>query len=238
MLFDLRGRGRRRTVQVIYGTLAILMGGGLVFFGIGGEVQGGLFDAFSDSSGNTSGNQIVEDKAKKAEERVKANPKDAAALAELARLRFQLAGTGDNFNQEQGSYTEDGLASLRQSARAWERYLALKPAKVDSNVAILMVNVYAGLGQAEKAVGAQEIVVEAQATPNVGQYLQLARLAYAAGQTRKGDLARTKVLELAPADQREILKEQLDEAKKPPTSAGAGGATDVPSGGTQTVPAP
>ena len=34
MLFDLRGRGRRRTVQVIYLSLAILMGGGLVLFGI------------------------------------------------------------------------------------------------------------------------------------------------------------------------------------------------------------
>ena len=40
MLFDLRGRGRRRTVQVIYLTLALLLGGGLVLFGIGGDVQG------------------------------------------------------------------------------------------------------------------------------------------------------------------------------------------------------
>jgi len=35
MLFDLRGRGRRRTVQVIYGGLALLMGSGLVLFGVG-----------------------------------------------------------------------------------------------------------------------------------------------------------------------------------------------------------
>ena len=47
MLFDLRGRGRRRTVQVIYLSLAILMGGGLVLFGIGSSSSGGLFDAFS-----------------------------------------------------------------------------------------------------------------------------------------------------------------------------------------------
>ena len=33
MLFDLRGRGRRRTIQVIYLGLAVLMGGGLVLFG-------------------------------------------------------------------------------------------------------------------------------------------------------------------------------------------------------------
>ena len=35
MLFDLRGRGRRRTVQAIYLGLAILLGGGLIFFGVG-----------------------------------------------------------------------------------------------------------------------------------------------------------------------------------------------------------
>ena len=46
MLFDLRGRGRRRAVKIIYLGLAILLGGGLVFFGVGGNVQGGLFDAF------------------------------------------------------------------------------------------------------------------------------------------------------------------------------------------------
>ena len=41
MLFDLRGR-RRRAVQATYLTLAVLMGGGLVLFGIGGDVSGGL----------------------------------------------------------------------------------------------------------------------------------------------------------------------------------------------------
>ena len=52
MLFDLRGRGRRTTVQVIYLTLALLMGGGLVLFGIGGDVSGGLVDAFREDSGS------------------------------------------------------------------------------------------------------------------------------------------------------------------------------------------
>ena len=48
MLFDLRGRGRRNTIKVIYVSLAILMGGGLVFFGIGGDVSGGLVDAITE----------------------------------------------------------------------------------------------------------------------------------------------------------------------------------------------
>ena len=53
MLFDLRGSGRRRVVKIVYVTLAILMGGGLVLFGIGGSgaLSGGLLDAITESSG-------------------------------------------------------------------------------------------------------------------------------------------------------------------------------------------
>jgi len=53
MLFDLRGRGRRRTVQVVYLGLAVLMFVGLVLFGVGaGNGFGGLLNAFT---GNGSG---------------------------------------------------------------------------------------------------------------------------------------------------------------------------------------
>ena len=41
MLFDLRGRGRRNTVRVIYIGLAVLIGVGLVGFGVGGGFGGG-----------------------------------------------------------------------------------------------------------------------------------------------------------------------------------------------------
>ena len=53
MLFDLRGSGRRRTVKIVYITLAFLMGGGLVLFGIGGGggISGGLVDAITERSG-------------------------------------------------------------------------------------------------------------------------------------------------------------------------------------------
>src|ERR687893_166390 len=79
MLFDLQGK-RRRVVQATYLTLAVLMGGGLVLFGIGGDVQGGLFDAFSDRSDTGNGNPIVEQRLKSAEERLRANPNDQQAL--------------------------------------------------------------------------------------------------------------------------------------------------------------
>ena len=48
MLFDLRSRGRRRTVQAVYLGLAVLMGGGLVLFGVGaGNSFGGILNAFT-----------------------------------------------------------------------------------------------------------------------------------------------------------------------------------------------
>jgi len=88
VLFDLKGR-RRRVVQATYLMLAILMGGGLVFFGIGGDVSGGLFDAFSDRS--SSGNDIVQERIEENEDKVEADPQNAAALKELARDWYQLA---------------------------------------------------------------------------------------------------------------------------------------------------
>ena len=49
MLFDLRGRHRRRAVKVIYVGLALLIGVGLIGFGIGGGLGGGgLLNAASE----------------------------------------------------------------------------------------------------------------------------------------------------------------------------------------------
>jgi len=213
MLFDLRGRGRRRAIQVIYLTLAVLIGGGLVLFGIGGATSGGLVDAISQNGG-----QSVDDTAKEnadsAQQRTTANPRDAKAWADLARARFQQAGAGDNFdrNSAQG-FTPKGLDTLRVSTRAWERHVALNPNKPDDQVASLMVQAYSALKQFDKAVGAQEIVTE-QRTPSTGLYSQLAAYAYQAGQTRKGDLASKRAVELAPKDNRTQVKAALESAKQ------------------------
>jgi len=58
MLFDLKGK-RRRVVQGVYLTLAVLMGGGLVLFGIGGGTNGGLLDAFKGGGGGSSGDKAL-----------------------------------------------------------------------------------------------------------------------------------------------------------------------------------
>src|ERR671917_386520 len=111
MLFDLRGRGRRRTVKIVYVTLAFLMGGGLVFFGIGGDVSGGLVDAITDrgSSGDTGEERFVK-KEQDTLARTRTRPNDPAAWAELVRARVQLAGFGDRYDANTDTYNDEGKA--------------------------------------------------------------------------------------------------------------------------------
>src|SRR5215207_6549537 len=200
MLFDLRGRGRRRTIKAVYITLALLMGVGLVLFGIGGggAMQGGLVDAVTGSSGGDTGAERFEKKEK----------------AELARARVQTAGFGDNFDPNTATYTGSGKAKLSQAADAWNKYLALDPKKPDDSVASLMVRAFdqTGLNRPADAAKAQEIITEAR--PSATTFATLAIYAYQAGQTRKGDLARQQALDRAEKDERNILKDQLDQAKQ------------------------
>ena len=237
MLFDLRGRGRRRTVQVIYLSLALLMGGGLVLFGIGGDVQGGLFDAFREDSGGDGSDQIQK-QVETAEKRAEQNPQNAALWAALAQARFQYAGVGKGYNDESNQFTETGKARLRAADGAWQRHLRLAGSKANPEIAAIMTNVYAEgvLGQPEKAVKAQEIVLEANEDAGFGDYAKLAVLAYSAKQTRKGDLARSKALELAPKDQRDALKQQIDAAKAGGGGTGGTAAPSTPGAATPTQP--
>ena len=214
MLFDLRGRGRRKTVQGLYLTLAILMGGGLVLFGVGGNVSGGLLDALKDNpkSGNTD---VFEKRLKAAETLARTQPNNAQAWATVVKLRYQVAGTGDSYDDATNSFTDNGKAERQAVDQAWTHYLDLDPKKVDTTAATYMVNAYApnALNQTDKLVRAYELVIDSTAKPTFDQYRNLAIYSYVAGQTRKGDLARTKALELAPKDQRSVVKQQIDAQK-------------------------
>jgi tetratricopeptide (TPR) repeat protein len=213
MLFDLRGRGRRRAVQGIYLSLAVIMGGGLVLFGIGGATNGGLLDAFKGSAGQTSANDIFQKRVTAAEKQVRLRPSDANAWAQLTRVRFQQASVGEGFNQAQGAFTDKGKAQLRGAEQAWDRYLKLAK-KPSDQVASLMVQAFSqsGLNEPDKAVAAQEIIL-ANRQPTAQLYVQLAALAYQAGQTRKAELASKKALELTPKDSQEQIKSLLQEAR-------------------------
>jgi hypothetical protein len=211
MLFDLQGR-RRRVVQATYLTLAVLMGGGLVFFGIGGEVSGGLFDAFSDRNATgDDGDEIVEKRIDEAEARLRRNPRDEVALKELVRTNYQLAST--QVAPGANEFPDDARDELDAAARAWQRYLALEPRQVDPSLANLMLQAYGpgALERYDEAARTAEIVAEQNETP--AAYLQLVQFASLAGKTRIADLAGEKAIELASPRERRAVKEQVEQAK-------------------------
>jgi tetratricopeptide (TPR) repeat protein len=222
MLFDLRGSGRRRVVKTVYITLAFLMGGGLVLFGIGGggALPGGLVDAITQGGTGDDSTDRFREQEQAATARARANPTDAALWAAVARARFNLANAGENVDQNTGNYTDAGAEQLRAAGRAWDEHIKLAGNNPDSRVASLMVQAYAGLGEMDKATAAQEIIAEDR--NSAGAYATLAQLAYQAGQVRKGDLARDKALELTEPDMREALKGQLESVRAQAATEAAG----------------
>lgn len=217
MLFDLQSRGRRNFVRVIYLGLAILMGGGLLLFGVGtGTGGGGFLDIFGNGGSSTSAQ--VSNTEKKANREVRLNPQSAQAWADLTRARYQTAGLGDNYdqtaNQGQGQFTKSGIAKLEQASTAWQRYLKLDPNHPDATLARLMATAYSeiGLNRPADAAEAMEVVTEQQ--PSAAAYATLAQYAYVAQQFRKGDLAAGRAVQLAPSAQQRLVRAQLANVKR------------------------
>jgi hypothetical protein len=228
MLFDLRGRGRRRTVQGIYLSLAILMGGGLVLFGIGSSTSGGLFDAISGSSGGQSATAAIDKRIAGALAATRARPQDPAPWAQLAALRFQRAGIDEITST--GQYTDEGLKRLRLASAAWERHLALDPPHPSVRTAKFMVQAYeaGALNELDKAVRAKQIITAATKPPTSNAFAQLAELAYRAKDTRTADLAAARAISLAAPKDRKALKTALDGLKAQAASPAAPTTTTGP----------
>jgi hypothetical protein len=218
MLFDLRSRGRRRTVQVIYLGLAVLMGGGLVLFGVGaGNGLGGILNAFTGNGSGGAQTQVVNQAEKAALRQTKADPGNAGAWGSLLQARWTAAGQGSNYNSTTGTFTAAGKKELTGAATAWQHYVSLTK-HPDSTLAILAARSYAALANYPGEASAWEI--ETNAAPNEAKGFEcLAVSAYAAKETRKGDLAATKALSLVPKLSRAQLKTQINSAKTNPTVA-------------------
>jgi tetratricopeptide (TPR) repeat protein len=216
MLFDLRSGGRRRTVKAVYLFLALLMFVGFVGFSIGSSgLQGGIVDAITGNGSKGGGDTAAVDRltaqVNSASAKTRTTPSDPAAWAALAQARVRLAAVGDNFDPQSSDYTAAGKRQLTAAGAAWDKYLALNPPKLDERLARQMTQAFVSLGKFDKATAAQEAVTEVDATEQT--FSNLALLAYQAGQTRKGDLAAKKAVDLAPADKKKDLKAQLDSAK-------------------------
>jgi hypothetical protein len=219
MLFDLRSRGRRRTVQGVYLGLAIILGGGLVLFGVGaGNGLGGLLNAFN-GKGSTSGQSAaVSQQEKTAIKATQTNPGSAAAWANLVQSRWSTARSSSaDVNASTGQFTDAGKKELTALAQDYQRYKQLVK-QPDPTIAILAARAYQYLANYGSATSAWEDI--SNASPNQATAFEcLAANAYAAGQTRKGDLASAKALTLVPKLQRTLLQSRISQAKTNPAVA-------------------
>lgn len=213
MLFDLRGR-RRHAVQVTYLFLALLMGGGLVLFGIGGSVSGGLIDAFKGGGGGSSTDSALEDRVDKAEARLAANPQNPVVLQNLIRDYYSLATS----QRESGAigFPADAKDDLRKAGVYWQRYTQAVTGEPSAEAARYALQVYdvSALNRPKEAQKAAAIL--AQDSNDVASYLRLVSYAALAGDKRTADLAAKKAVDLAPKDQRKQVKQQAEQLKKPP----------------------
>jgi hypothetical protein len=232
MLFDLKGK-RRRVVQATYLGLAVLMGGGLVLFGVGSDVSGGVFDIFSGDDSGGNGNGQVEKRIETTNEKLKRDPRNQALLKTLVRDNYQLAGSESQPNQT--GFPPSAKPALAAAGRAWERYIEVNPEKADPSLATVALQIYdpTALNRPKEAERAARIIAEADPSPQA--YLRLVQYATLAGDMRTADLAGNKVIELAPKSQKKQAKAAVKQAKQPAQQGGSGGAQ----GGSQTpVPAP
>jgi len=231
MLFDLQGK-RRRVVQATYLLLAVLLGGGLLFFGIGGDVQGGLFDAFSDRGGN-AGSNVVDDRIEKNLERVKADPQNAQALKELTQDYYSRAASLPV--GEAGKVPGAGQDDLRKADENYKAFLEANASKPDTSLALTALQLY-GPGALNKPKELQEAArLRAEAENNPESYLLLVDAATRAGNTRAADLAGVKVVDLAPKGQKKQAKKAVQETKTAASAQQTQGATG---GGQGAAPQP
>lgn len=219
MLFDLRSRGRRRTVQAVYLFLALLIGGGLVLFGVGaGNGLGGLLNGLT-GGGSTAGQQSAVSQAEKsAIKATQLTPTSAAAWAALIQARWSNATSNSaNFNSSTGQFTTAGKNELSALAQDYGRYKALVK-QPDSTIAILAARANQYVGNYGSAATAWADITAANPT-DATAFECLAANAYAANNTRTGDLAAAKALSLVPKVRRTLLQQQISQAKTNPALA-------------------
>src|SRR5215210_2905303 len=209
MLFDLRGK-RRRAVQATYLTLAVLMGGGLVFFGIGGDVSGGLLDAFKGGNDNDSNvNSAVQKRIDRNRERLRANPQSKPVLKELVRDEYSLATAQTSSNST--AFPKEARDELRGSAAYWQRYLQAEKGEPDADLARVALQVY-DVNALNKQKAAQ---IVARADNDAPSYLRLVQYSTLAKDKRTADLAAKKAVDLAPKADRATVKQQAEQFKNP-----------------------
>ena len=189
----------------------------LAVAGCGSSSEQGSQTTATRPAASSSQSAALDRRVAEADAAADAAPRSARALADLAEAHYLASGA--DTDPVDNSYGPVGRAHLRAAADAWERLLALKPKRPDVAVASMMALAYgkAGLDEPRKAIAAQLVVTERR--EDASSYLQLARMAYGAGDLRTGDLAAAKAVKLTPAPDRAQIRDGLRELR-----AGAPGA--------------
>jgi tetratricopeptide (TPR) repeat protein len=228
MLFDLKSGKRRRVVQVVFGFLAFVFAISFVGFGIGSDVSGGIFDVFSDDSGDSADlSSQYDPQIEQAEKQLQQDPKDEQALIDLARFRY-LAGTTQLEVDEEtqaATLTEETRAEWNMALDAWERYQKTDPKNVDPQVAAQMICAYVPLLPPPQCVGAQTDdidfggAVETQKLlvaddPNAPNYVNLAYLLYNDGQLDAARDAADQAIAKAPSKEKARYEKAFDKLDK------------------------
>lgn len=206
MLFDLQGP-RKTFVKTIYIGLVVLMGGGLVLFGIGSDVQGGFADLFgaSNSTGTAKSN------VKKYAKQVEKDPKDKDALANLIAARYTLAGDPANYDDKTNTFSDDGEAQLKMMIGEWKTYEKIAGKKPNIATMNFVVSGYLGLQDAKGATKVQQLITEQQ--PSASNYLALMLYASYAGEQLVASGAEARALQVATKDEKKDVKLQIRDIK-------------------------
>ena len=171
--------------------LAILMGGGLVLFGIGGATSGGLFDASRATSSTTSGDRRVPEARRRAREAHEPTRRTRPRGRGSPALRFQSPAAAHTTRRRAHTPTRARAPPGRGGLAALPR--ARTRRSPTTTVASQMVQAYGptGLNSTTRRSAAQESSSTRRHRP-AALYAQLAIFAYGAGQTRKATSPATR----------------------------------------------
>jgi hypothetical protein len=212
MLFDLRSRGRRRTVQVLYIGLALLIGSGLILFGVGtGTGGGGLFGAFTgNNAGGGGATKAVTSQVKQAIAQTKKDPKSAGAWANLVAARLSAANAV-GYDSTTLTYTNAGKQQLQLLTQAYSHYTGLVRTP-GQNTAALAAKAYTQLADYSRASAVYQTML--QSAPGSIPYLRCVALtSYAAKNDRVAELAQARLLAKLPKSVRKQNQTLLEQAK-------------------------
>lgn len=191
--------------RAIHGAIVTAMAVAIALSGCGGD---------DEREPNPAATISLEGRIEAAEKQAKARPDDPKPLAALATAHFQNAGL---MTSSIGAYTDEGKAELREATTVWDRYLALNPDPLDTNVAQMIAAAYGpgSLDQPKKAVDVQQLLTQnTPGPPRASQYAQLAQKAYYAGEIGTAKAAADRAIALSPERARKAMRRLLKTASQ------------------------